>query len=85
MKKQQLKDLLGNKIFSAVFTKKNGEKRKIHARLNVKKHLKGGSKGYEKENLLTVFDLLKREYRTINIETLELVKFKGNILNLKVK
>jgi hypothetical protein len=82
MKKDQLKSLIGNTIFSVLFTKKNGEKRTMLCRLNVKKHLKGGSKLYDQDNLMTVFDLVKKEYRTVNLDTLEVVKFRGNTLKV---
>lgn len=70
---ERIKNIVGNKIFSATFIKKNGDKRIMLCRLGVKKHLKGGSKGYDAEsmNLLTVFDMKKKAYRTININTLE--------------
>lgn len=40
----EIRQLVGNKFFSAIFTKKNGDLRKILCRLGVKKHLKGGEK-----------------------------------------
>lgn len=63
------------KIFTCTFIKKNGEERKIHARLGVTKHLKGGIKGYDYDHLVTVFDLKAKEYRTINAETVKEIKF----------
>lgn len=68
-----VKSTVGNKIFSVEFVKKDGTLRKMHCRLNVKKHLKGGTKKYNAEarNLLTVFDLQKKQYRTINLNTIQ--------------
>ena len=76
---KQLKELVGNKIFSVEFTKKDGSLRKMVCRLGVKKHLKGGSLGYNAEalNYLTVFDLQSEEYRTINVNTLKSITFEG--------
>lgn len=73
---KKLKQKLKGKFFSAEFIKKNGELRKIHARLGVIKHLKGGTKKYDAEsrNLLTVYDLQTRQYRTINVGTLRSIK-----------
>ena len=67
------------KIFSAIFTKKNGEKRKMVCRQGVAKYVKGvGLKFKPKErNLIGVFDMHKGAYRFINIETLMSLKVKG--------
>ena len=69
----KLKKKLGGKIFSVHFIKKDGTLRKMTARLGVKKHLKGGQKSYNDKdfNHLTVFDLVKRGYRTINLNTVQ--------------
>lgn len=76
---KQLKELLGTKIFSAVFLKKDGTLREMVCRLGVTKHLKGGELKYSPEdfNYLTVFDMQKQEYRTINVNTLRQIKFEG--------
>jgi len=81
MKKElkKLRELVGNKIFSVVFTKKNGDLREMTCRLGVTRHLKGGELGYDAEamNYLTVFDMQVQEYRTINVNTLKQIKFEG--------
>lgn len=76
---EQLKQLLGSKIFSVVFSKRDGSIREMVCRLGVKKHLKGGELKYSPEdfNYLTVFDMQKQQYRTININTLKQIKFEG--------
>ena len=73
------------KIFSAVFTKKDGEKRNMNCRLGVAKYVKGVGLKFkpEERNLIGVFDMHKHAYRFINMETLEKVKIKG--INYKVK
>lgn len=75
----QLRELVGNKIFSVEFTKKDGSLRKMVCRLGVKKHLRGGTLGYDAEalNYLTVFDMDAGEYRTININTLRSITLDG--------
>jgi hypothetical protein len=75
----QIVELAGNQIFSAVFIKKNGERREMLCRLGVKKHLKGGSLAYDAKarNLLPVFDMQKEDYRMINISTLLELKING--------
>ena len=76
MTTQEIREIVGSKIFSATFTKKNGELRKMLCRLGVKKHLKGGVKSYDTEamNHLTVYSLDSKDYRTINLDALELIK-----------
>jgi len=84
MNTNEIKQLVGNKIFSAVFTKKNGDLRKILCRLGVKKHLKGGEKKYDTESLnyLTVYSLDSKGYRTINLNTIKQLKANGKVYSL---
>lgn len=74
-----LKEIVGSKIFSVIFQKKDGSIREMVCRLGVTKHLKGGELSYNPEdfNYLTVFDMQKQEYRTINVNTLRQIKFEG--------
>ena len=76
MNTTQVRKIVGNKIFSATFTKKDGTERKMLCKLGVKKHLKGGIKKYDTESLnyLTVYSLDSRGYRTINLNTLKSIK-----------
>ena len=65
------------RIFSAVFTKKDGSERKMNCRKGVKKHLKGGTLKYNPADhgLIGVCDMqLVRKgdtnpYRMLNIKT----------------
>lgn len=83
---EQLKKMVGKKIFTVKFTKKDGTKRIMNCRLGVKKHLKGGKLGYNPSelNYLIVYDLVKKGYRTINVNTLEEISFNGKLYNLKL-
>lgn len=76
---KHLRELVGSKIFSVEFVKKDGSLRKMVCRLGVKKHLKGGELKYNPEelNYLTVFDLQSEEYRTINVNTLKRITIDG--------
>ena len=67
------------KIFSAVFTKKDGEKGKMICRLGVAKYVKGVGLNFKPEEraLVGVFDMYKKAYRFINMKTLEQIKIKG--------
>ena len=73
--KEQAKDLIYNlrgRMFGATFIKKDGSIRKMNCRTGVAKYIKGGSKPlYSYDNLVRVFDLKKKGYRTINIDTLQ--------------
>jgi len=67
------------KIFSAVFTKKDGEKRKMVCRRSVAKYVKGIGLKFkpEERDLVGVFDMHKKAYRFINLKTLEQLRIKG--------
>ena len=67
------------KIFSAVFIKKDGEKRKMVCRQGVYKYVKGVGLKFkpEERDLIGVFDMHCEAYRFINIKTLEQIKVKG--------
>ena len=75
------------KIFSAVFTKKDGEKRKMVCRRGVAKYVKGIGLKFkpEEKELIGVFDMHKKAYRFINIKTLEQIKVKGITYRVKEK
>ena len=77
------------KIFSAVFTKKDGEKRSMICRQGVAKYVKGiGLKfkpvdASKDRDLIGVFDMHKKAYRFINLKTLEQIKIKGTTYTIK--
>ena len=73
------------KIFSAVFTKKDGEKRQMVCRQGVSKYVKGVGLKFkpEERSLIGVFDMHKKAYRFINLETLEKIKVKGREYEIK--
>ncbi len=73
------------KIFSAVFTKKDGEKRKIVCRRGVSKYITGKGLGFNpaSRNLVGVFDMQKKAYRFINLETLETIRVSGKKYEIK--
>ena len=75
------------KIFSAVFTKKDGEKRKMVCRQGVAKYVKGIGLKFKPEDrdLIGVFDMHKKAYRFINVKTLEQIKVKCITYTIKEK
>ncbi len=71
-------------IFHVEFIKRTtGELRKMQCRLGVKKHLKGGSKAYDSsaKNLLTVFDMQAKAYRSIPLEAIQRLTVGGQTFN----
>ena len=60
------------KFFSAVFIKKNGDKRFIHCMTKSKKGVKGVGLNYNRDevNNVIVKDLKIHQFRTINVDTL---------------
>lgn len=72
------------RFFTVVFRKRDGKLRKMNCRLGVKKYLKSGvsSTTSHYSNYITVFDMVAREYRTINLDTI--TEFSGNGTKLKV-
>ena len=73
------------KIFSAVFTKKDGEKRTMVCRQGVAKYVTGKGLKFkpEERSLIGVFDMHKKAYRFINLETLERVKIRGQEYDIR--
>jgi hypothetical protein len=76
---KKLRELVGSKIFSVTFEKKDGTLREMVCRLGVTRHLKGGEMSYSPDdfNYLVVFDMQKEAYRTINVNTLRQFKLDG--------
>ena len=62
------------KIFTVVFTKKDGTIRELNGRLGVVKHLKGGQSTLDPEKFIIVYDLKNEGYRAINKSTIIEVK-----------
>ena len=80
--KKMIYDLHG-KVFGATFIKKDGSIRNINCRTGVVKHLKGGEKRYNYDNLLCVYDMQNKGYRTINIDTLKQLRTGGNTYHIE--
>lgn len=76
---EQFKYSLGGQIFSVEFIKKDGSLRKMVARLGVQKHVTGEGLKFDpiQKGLLPVFDMHKKAYRMININTIQSLKCGG--------
>lgn len=85
LKSKQIRQLVGNEIFTITFTKKNGEERVMNCRLGVTKHLKGGELKHNPDdyNHLIVFDMQKKGYRTVSLDTVTIIKFGGKQLTFE--
>lgn len=72
-----------NRIFGCTFTKRStGETRRMACRLGVTKHLKGGELAYDPaaRGLVIVFDMHKRQYRTIPLEGIQSITVGGQVI-----
>ena len=82
-RKKAIEIIRSGKFFSVVFTKKDGEIRKLNGRSGVKKHLRPNAKSQSWEptdlGYLPVFDVQKNGYRLIDSRTII------SINNTKVK
>lgn len=63
-------------IFSATFIKKDGSLRRMNCRVGVRKYVKGVGMSYNpvERDLLPVYDLVNRGYRTVNLKTVKSVR-----------
>ena len=75
---QDIRSMIDNthgKIFSVIFTKKDGSLREMVCRIDVTKHLKGGENMQAHiDSLYTVFDMQAKGYRNINLSTVKQMK-----------
>jgi len=73
-KKQSIQIIKSGRFFSCEFTKKDGSVRRMHGRSGVTKGLKENAKprAYDPQELgyLCVWDMSKKNYRLINLQTL---------------
>lgn len=68
------------RIFSVEFVKRTtGEPRIMQCRFGVRSYLKGGEQAYNptEHRLLCVFDMAKKAYRSIPLETLRTIHVNG--------
>jgi len=69
--KHKLTTRAGGRFFSITFVKADGTTRKMVCRLGVTKHNGGKSSDEFNYSLLTVYDVQKRGFRNINLETVK--------------
>jgi hypothetical protein len=79
IKRENLKDFINSnkgKIMTIVFRKKDGTIRTLNTRTGVRSNITGKGLSYdpEKYGYLILWDLAKRGYRTVTLDTIEKVK-----------
>lgn len=67
------------KVFTATFIKKDGTVRNLNGRIGVKKGVTGKGMRYKplQKLLLPVYDMQKKAFRMINLDTMEHLKING--------
>lgn len=81
-----IKGLAGNTIFSVDFVKRStGEARTMLCRLGVKKGVNGKGLNFDPvdKGLLPVWDLHKKAYRMINLDTVTEIRANGNTYRIE--
>lgn len=75
---QEIRNRAEDTFFSVHFIKKNGELRKMVARLGVQKGVKGVGMAYDPtaKGLLCVYDVQKQAFRMINIRTIQFLQIR---------
>lgn len=86
-RKEAVRKILGSggKFFTVLVRKRNGELTEMNCRMDVKKHLKGGTKRFDDKvhNLITTYSLDRKGYRSIAVEGLKQVRIDGEIFVVK--
>ena len=87
LKKNKIIELVGNRVFSVAFIKKDGTLREITCRLDVKSHCGDGEQTADPNKYLVVFDMnsakdveahqRKKCYRNVNVDTIQYIKYAG--------
>ena len=75
----------GGTIFTACFVKKDNTTRVINCRTEVKKDLTGKGLKFDplEKKLVSVYDLKKKSYRFINLDTIKYIKINKETLIVK--
>lgn len=80
-----VKELSAGKFATVIFTKKNGEERRLTGRTGVKKGVKGTGRNYdEKEkNIITMYDANIQQHRSIKADSIKEVHANGKVIRPK--
>ena len=83
----KIKEHTKGKIFGVLFlTRKKGGLRQMTCRMHVRKHLVGGERPYDptEHNLIFVFDVKAKGYRSIPIEGILELRFQGLVYTVEL-
>jgi len=85
MEIKEVINLMGDKIFTVTFIKKDGTVRVMNARRGVTKGVKGVGMSYNpsEKQLITVYDMQKGAFRMVNANTITEIKAEGVVYNFK--
>lgn len=73
--------LAGGKVFTVIFQKKNDQIRIMNARRGVRKFLKGGESTIKnKPDLIGVYDIGKKDYRSFDSTRVLAIKANGAVI-----
>ena len=85
-REQLINELSDGRMFTVDFMKKDNTRRKINARLGVRKHLKNnGVKNYDdaEKNLLTVYSLDSGGYRSVPVDRINEIRAHGRVYRIR--
>lgn len=75
---QEFRTLLGNKIASVDFIKKDGTHRTLNGRLEVVSHLRNGEDSTaHMPQYVNIYDVQKQAYRKVNLNTIQRIRAGG--------
>lgn len=87
MNVKAIREILENtqgRFFTVEFIKKDGTLRKMNCRAGVQKFLKGGdSTVADRVDLFTVYDVVAKGYRNINIKTIQSMNIDGTEIRMR--
>jgi ribosomal protein S8E len=85
MEIKEVIDMMGDKIFTVTFIKKDGTVRVMNARRGVTKGVKGVGMSYNpsEKQLITVYDMQKGAFRMVNANTITELRADKKVYNFK--
>ena len=79
---QRFREFVGGRFFTVKFVKKDGTDRIMTCRIGVKKYANGRPQTADPDKYIVGWEPATKQYRNINIETLQWVKCRGISINL---
>ena len=79
---QRFREFVGGRFFTVKFVKKDGTARIMTCRIGVKKYSNGRPQTADPDKYIVGWETATKQYRNINIETLQWVKCRGMVINL---